>query len=110
MGTILKSALPLHPTAVHSYRNKAHRSAIVGFLAIVTIATPCAAQQAPSTPLPNQNCAGCFAYLEFSPALEPESYAMRGQAIEDSTSLPTANKLSERLGERTSGLRAASKR
>jgi hypothetical protein len=109
MGTILKSALPLHLTAVHSCRRKAHRSALVVFLATATIAMPCAAQQASSTPLPNQDCAGCFAYLEFSPSLEPQSYAMRGQAIEPATSLPAANKPSDRLGERTAGLRAASK-
>lgn len=30
----------------------------------------------------NEICAGCFAYLEFSDSLEPESYAMRGQANE----------------------------
>jgi hypothetical protein len=79
----------------------------------LTIATalPTAAQQAPSTPqtLPNETCAGCFAYLEFSPSLGPESYAMRGQATEPSTPLPAASEPSERLGERTAGLRAASK-
>jgi hypothetical protein len=28
--------------------------------------------------LPNEICSRCFANLEFSPSLEPESYAMRG--------------------------------
>jgi hypothetical protein len=77
----------------------------------IAAALPTAAQQAPSTPqtLPNETCAGCFAYLEFSAVLEPESYAMRGQETEPSTLLPSANKPSERLGERTAGLRATSK-
>ncbi len=52
-----------------------------------------AAQQASPTPeptLPNERCPGCFAYLEFAPALEPEAYAMRGQATEASIALPPA--------------------
>jgi hypothetical protein len=28
--------------------------------------------------LPNEICSRCFASLEISPSLEPESYAMRG--------------------------------
>jgi hypothetical protein len=87
------------------------KSALSALLLTIAAASPAAAQQAPSTPqtLPNETCAGCFAYLEFSTVLEPESYAMRGQATEPFTSLPAANAPSERLGERTAGLRAASK-
>jgi hypothetical protein len=36
--------------------------------------------------LPNETCAGCLAYLEFSPSLAPESYATHGQGIETSRS------------------------
>ena len=82
------------------------RSALVAFLVAATAAMPCAAQQAPSTPraLPNETCAGCFAYLEFSPSLEPESYAVRGQAPEISASLPVASEPSGRSGEQAAGL------
>lgn len=41
--------------------------------------------------LANETCAGCFAYLEFAPSLEPELYAMRGQATDTSSSLPPAS-------------------
>jgi hypothetical protein len=87
------------------------KSALSTLLLTIAAASPTAAQQAPSTPqtLPNEPCAGCFAYLEFSPSLEPQSYAMRGQSTETFTLLPPAEEPSERLGERTAGLRAASK-
>jgi hypothetical protein len=63
---------------------KTYESALVALLLTTAAAIPCAAQQAPSTPqaLPNDICAGCFAYLEFPPSLEPESYAMRGESTE----------------------------
>jgi hypothetical protein len=56
----------------------------VAFLLTTTVAIPCAAQWAHSTPrtVPSEICAECFAYLEFPPSLEPESYAMRGRASE----------------------------
>ena len=72
---------------------------------------PCAAQQAPSSPqaLPIETCAGCFAYLVFSPSLEPESYAIRGQATETSASLPAAGEPDDRLGNQAASLLASSK-
>ena len=53
---------------------KPYRSALVALVLTATAALPCAAQQAPSTPqaLAIETCAGCFAYLVFSPSLEPE--------------------------------------
>jgi hypothetical protein len=84
-------------------------TALAVLLLTATIAMPCAAQQAPSAPLPDQICAGCFAYLEFSPSLEPESYAMRGQAIEPATSLSAADEPSDRLREHAAGVLATSK-
>ena len=45
--------------------------------------------------LANETCAGCFAYLEFAPSLEPESHAMRGQATETSALLPPASEPSD---------------
>lgn len=91
---------------------KPYRSALVAFLVAATAAMPCAAQQAPSTPriLADETCAGCFAYLEFPPSLEPESYAMRGWATETSASLPAANEPSGRSGEQTAGLLVTSKK
>jgi len=90
---------------------KPNRSALVAFLVAATAAIPCAAQPAPSTPriLADETCAGCFAYLEFPPSLEPESYAVRGQAPEISASLPAASEPSGRSGEQTAGLLASSK-
>ena len=87
------------------------KSALAAFLLTIAAALPAAAQQPHSTPraLPNETCAGCFAYLEFSPSLEPESYAMRGQATETSRSLPAADEPSGRPREQTAGLVAASK-
>jgi hypothetical protein len=85
------------------------RTAAVAILLAATIATPCAAQQAPTTTLPNENCLGCFAYLVFAPSLEPESYAMRGQETEAPKSLPAQGEPSDLLKERTAGLRATSK-
>ncbi len=60
---------------------KPYQSALAAFLGTATAALPCAAQQVHSKPriLADEACAGCFAYLEFSPPLEPESYAMRGR-------------------------------
>jgi hypothetical protein len=51
---------------------KPRQSALLVLLAAATIAKPSAAQQAPmlSRPLPIDTCAGCFAYLEFPPAVE----------------------------------------
>jgi hypothetical protein len=60
-----------------------HKPVLAVISLVIMMAGSGAAQQASSTPettLPNENCAGCFAYLEFAPSLEPESYAMRGQA------------------------------
>jgi hypothetical protein len=72
-------------------------------LAVVTLATPCAAQQAPASPLtlPIEPCAGCFAYLVFPPSLEPELYAIHGQATEASASLPAARDPDRRLWEQS---------
>jgi hypothetical protein len=60
------------------------KSALAGGLMTMLVALPATAQQAPlDTTLPaTGTCSGCFAYLEFSPAIEPESYAVRGQANE----------------------------
>jgi hypothetical protein len=90
---------------------KPYQTALVVLLVSATVATPGAAQRAPSTPqaLPNETCAGCFAYLEFSPSLEPESYATRGQATEPSTSLPGAGEPYGRTREQTAGLVVTSK-
>jgi hypothetical protein len=85
------------------------KTALAALLLTATIAMPCAAQQASSTPLPDQICAGCFAYLEFSPSLEPESYAMRGQETETPKSLPAEGEPSDRLREQRVGLLATSK-
>jgi hypothetical protein len=84
---------------------KTYQSALVALLLTGAAAMPCAAQQAPSTPqaLPTDICAGCFAYLEFPP-LEPESYVMRGQAIETSTSSPAADEPSASPSGQTAGL------
>ena len=88
-----------------------YKSGLVALLLTATVAMPCAAQQAPSTPqaVASEICAACFAYLEFSPSLEPKSYATRGQALETSTPLPAADEPSGHLRERTAGLVAASK-
>jgi hypothetical protein len=84
------------------------KTALAALLLTATIAMPCAAQP-PSTPLPDQICAGCFAYLEFSPSLEPESHAMRGQETETPKSLPAEGEPSDRLRARRVGLLATSK-
>ena len=67
--------------------------------------------QAPLMPQPavSEFCSGCFAYLEFSASLEPESYAMRGQETETPKSLPAEGEPSDRLRERRVGLFASSK-
>jgi hypothetical protein len=77
----------------------------------IVAAAPAVAEQPSFTPQPpsNEFCSGCFAYLEFPPSLEPESYATRGQALDTSTSLPAADEGNGRLGEQTAGLVAASK-
>jgi hypothetical protein len=64
-----------------------YRSALVALLLAAAAAMPCAAQQVPSTPgaAPSEICAACFAYLEFSPSLEPDPYAMRGEVTENPT-------------------------
>ncbi len=88
-----------------------HQSAFVTFLLIAAAAWPAAAQQSSSTPqaVPSETCAGCFAYLEFPPSLEPESYAVRGQVMENSTLLPAADEPSGRPREQVAGLVAGSK-
>ena len=85
-------------------------TALAALLFSVVIVSPAAAQQAPLTPQPavSEFCSGCFAYLEFAP-LEPESYAMRGQATKTSISLPAAGETNGRLGEQTAVLVGTSK-
>ena len=80
---------------------KPYRPALVAFLAAATAAMPCAAQQASSTPRSpaGETCTGCFAYLEFSSSLEPESHAMRGDATHASAPLPAASKPSGGFSE-----------
>ena len=71
------------------------KSALAALLLSVVIVAPAAAQQAPLMPQPavSEFCSGCFAYLEFSPSLEPESDAMRGQETETPNHcLPKANR------------------
>jgi hypothetical protein len=91
---------------------KQYRSALAILLVAAAAAMPCAAQQQPSplAALPNDTCAGCFAYLEFWPPLEPEAYATRGDAAEHSSSLRAAGEPTGRLAERAAGLLASSKR
>jgi hypothetical protein len=86
-------------------------SALAALLFSVVIVAPAAAQQAPLMPQPavSEFCSGCFAYLEFSPSLEPESYATRGQETETPKSLPAEGEPSDRLRERRVGLFASSK-
>ena len=89
---------------------KRYRSALAAFLVAATAAMPCAAQQVRSTPrIADEACAGCFAYLEFSPSLEPESYAMRGQATETSAPPPAASEPSGGFSEQTARLLASPK-
>lgn len=86
-----------------------YKSALAAILLAIATASPCAAQQAgptSETDNPIERCVGCFAYLEFSASLEPESYAMRGQATEYSPSLPAAE---EPNGRQTADLIAPSK-
>ena len=87
------------------------QSALVTLLLIAAAAMPCAAQQAPSAPqvVPSEICAPCFAYLVFSPSLEPESYATRGEATETPPSLPAEDEPSGRPREQPGGLAAAAK-
>lgn len=89
---------------------KRYRSALAAFLVAATAAMPCAAQQVHSTArIADEACAGCFAYLEFSPSLEPESYAMRGQATETSAPPPAASEPSGDFSEQTARLLASPK-
>jgi hypothetical protein len=90
---------------------KPYKPAFVALLLTAIAAMPCAAQQAPSTPqaLPIESCAGCFAYLVFSPSLEPESYAIRGQSTETSAALPAAGEPDGRIREQSAGLVVTSK-
>lgn len=90
---------------------KRYRSALAAFLVAAMAAMPCAAQQVPSTPriLADEACAGCFAYLEFAPLPEPESYAMRGQATETSAPPPAASEPSGGFSEQTARLLASPK-
>jgi hypothetical protein len=62
---------------------KPHKSALAALLLTATVATPCAAQHVPSTlqTRPGEICAGCFAYLEFPPSLEPERFAGESSAV-----------------------------
>jgi hypothetical protein len=71
------------------------RSALVVLLVAATAAVPCAAQQAPSSPqaLPNQPCAGCFAYLVFPPPAEGDV----GSNL--ATPVPTTAERQSRTGE-----------
>jgi hypothetical protein len=87
------------------------KSALAVLLLTIVAAAPAVAEQASVTPSPaaSEFCAGCFAYLEFPPSLEPESYAARGQALDTSTSLPAADEGNGRPREQTAGLVAASK-
>ena len=71
-----------------------YKSVLAAISLVIVMADSGAAQQSsptPETTLPNEPCPGCFAYLEFAPPLEPESYAMRGQATESSIALPAAS-------------------
>ena len=84
-----------------------YKSVLAAISLTIAIAGSGAAQQASPTPeptFPNETCAGCFAYLEFAPPLEPVSYAMRGQATETSIALPAAGEPDSPLRERTAGL------
>ena len=85
---------------------KHHKSALAALVLTLCLAGPSAAQQAPWSPqaLPNETCAGCFAYLEFSPSLEPESFAIRGQTVATSTPTPAEAGPNDRVGEQTASL------
>jgi len=88
-----------------------YQSALVAFLLTATAAMPCAAQQGSSTTqaVPSEICAACFAYLVFSPSLESEPYATRGEPTETPTSLPAADDPSDPPREQTAGLARASR-
>ena len=79
-----------------------YQAALAVFLGTATAALPSAAQHVSPPPiLASQACAGCFAYLEFAPQLEPESHAMRGEATETSASLPPTSKPSDLFRDQT---------
>jgi hypothetical protein len=90
---------------------KQYRAALAILLVAAGAAMPCAAQEAPAplAALPNDTCAGCFAYLVFSPPLEPEAYAMGGDAAEHPASPRAAGEPAGRLVERAAGLLARGK-
>jgi hypothetical protein len=86
------------------------RSALVALLVAAAAAMPCAAQQAPSSPeaLPNQPCAGCFAYLVFPAPAEGEvgsNLATR----HDPTPVPITAERQSRIGERAPELVASAR-
>ena len=79
-----------------------YQAALAVFLGTATAALPSAAQHVSPPPiLASQACAGCFAYLEFSPQLEPESHAMRVEATETSASLPPTSEPSDLFRDQT---------
>jgi hypothetical protein len=77
----------------------------------IVAAVPAVAEPAAVTPGPaaSEFCAGCFAYLEFPPSLEPESNAIGDQALDTSTSMSAADEGNGRLKEQAAGVVAASK-
>jgi hypothetical protein len=87
------------------------KSALAVLLLTIVAAAPAVADQASFTPQPpsDEFCSGCFAYLEFSPSLEPESNAIGDQALDTSTSVPAADEGNGRLKEQAAGVVAASK-
>ena len=87
------------------------KSLLAALLLTIVAAVPSGAEQPPSTaqPVIDEFCSGCFAYLEFPPSLEPESYAMRGHKTETPASLPAAGEPKDRLREQEAGLLASSK-
>ena len=90
-----------------------YKSILAAISLTIGMAGSGAAQQASptaQTTLPNETCAGCFAYLEFAPPLEPESYTMRGQATETSIALPAAGEPDGPLREQTAVLAGTANR
>jgi hypothetical protein len=87
------------------------KSTLAVLLLTIVAAAPAVAEQPSFTPQPpsNEFCSGCFAYLEFPPSLEPESYAMRGGSADPPASLPAAAEANNRLGKQTDGVLVTSK-
>lgn len=79
---------------------KPHLAVLAVFLASAASAQPSAVLEPPSAPpvLANDTCAGCFAYLVFSPSMEPESDAIRG-GNEPPASSRAADEVSDRSRE-----------